>query len=175
MRSLTMILPDIWSNDLALQISRQAAGITASLEESGLPGKLKSLADQIANLRGIRGALVVAYDEEESPLTCGSQGLDLQGSDTDSQLEILVQMRKAIPPGRLKPSWFEIDRSFFKTLGAREILALPVQSNVIVWVLIIVQVEDEEPWASLALAALVEAGEILAAAIQNAVRIEAWS
>ena len=156
LKSLSMsdLFDEPAKRNLALRISRQAAAITASPEENGLPGSSNHWPTRSQVLQGIRGALVVAYDEEESPLTCGSQGLDLQGSDTDSQLEILVQMKKAIPPGRLKPSWFEIDRSFFITSGEKEILALPVQSNAIAWGLIVAQVGDKEPSASQSLAAL---------------------
>ncbi len=160
---------------LALQISKEVVAITASQKSSGLPEKLNLMARLVADHPGIEGALVVAFDEETSPLTCGSQNLALDEKDPDSQLAILLAMRASIPQGRLKPSWFAIERSFFQASGASEILAFPVQSQGVNWGLIVALPGQEEPAASQALFALQESGEILATAIQTAVQMDAWS
>lgn len=157
----------------ALLLAKEVLGITTAQTSAGLPQKLNCLADHIAGLSGINGAVVIAFDEENIPLTCGSRNLALQGDDPDSQLANLVRIRDAISK-KLKPAWSRIDTSFFQVSNLTEVIALPVRCHGVVWGLI-VAVPGQEDSTNETLAALQEAGEILATAIQTAIRMEAWS
>ncbi len=155
---------------LALRVAQGAAAVISAPGVAGIQETLLQLAALIADLPGIAGAMVVAFDEEALPLTSGAQGIRLRGTVT--QLEALFALRESLA-GRLRETaWTEVDGAVLDPPAAI-VLGLPIIGHAQPCGLILVAGAEKQT-TSLALDALAGAHEVLAAAILSAIRGEAW-
>ncbi len=156
-------------------LARKIAEIGASPSRTQLRDQLHRIAQVIARLSGIDRVLVVALDEEATPLTSGSEGLSLHRGG--SELEELFNLHQILRPELGQPGWIPIDSAVIGDAEDSRCLALPLRgvpdrgpSG-----LILVSATRSEPISDVVLQALEASSAILAAGIRSAVRAEAWN
>jgi PAS domain S-box-containing protein len=161
------------SASFGFELARKVAEIVAS--SSRLRDQLHRIAQVIARLSGIDRVLVVALDEEETPLTSGSKGLSLRRGG--SELEGLFKLHQVLRPELGRSGWIEIDSAILGDAEEARCLALPLRgvpeggaSG-----LALVSAPRSRPMSEGVLQALEESSAILAAAIRSAIRAEAWN
>lgn len=151
-----------------LRLVHSLLEIAFAARPGNLQSQLTDMAQQIAALPGLIGVMVVAFDEEEEPLTAGAHDLGL--IYPGSLLEALLELLRRISAQMREPSWFG-------TTGCRSsrpgrTLALPIREGGKAIGLLLAAAE---PRASQTLQALARETSILAAAIRWCIRNEAWN
>ncbi len=159
-------------NTVALQIARETALLTLSAADHSLTENLSRLAQKIANLTGLMGALIIAYDDEGSPLTYGSYHLEVEGAK--AKIQGISTLVKALPSYQDKNnSWHSIRSPLFP-MDAGELQLLPIQSSAASHSCGLLLASSAWPQPS-SLAALMESANVLAGALQTLIVAEAWA
>lgn len=154
-------------------LARRVAEIGISRDGSELRDQLHRIADAVAASSGIERVLVVALDEEETPLTSGSVSLSL--SSSGSELEGLFRLHEVVEPKLGGGGWIEIPRPVVSETEEIHCLALPLRvpgAGAAGLVLVGLPWQGPSPET---LRTLEDSSAILAAAIQSAIRAQAWS
>lgn len=154
------------------ELARRVAEIVSAPRR--LRDQLREIARVIAHLSGFDRVLVVALDEEETPLTSGSQGLSLRQGG--SELEGLFDLHQNLRPELGRSGWIEVDSAVGDAEGG-SCLALPLrgfpQGPASGLVLVSAALLPEESEA--VLHSLEDSSAILAATIRSAIHAEAWN
>ncbi len=160
----------------ALKISQLVAAVIALPRQADLRGQLDELATVLAGLSGVPGAMIVAFDEEGTPLTSGACRLSFSGER--SQLEILFDLHQQLAPQMAESAWTAVTPSFVRAESGQAeggfLWSLPVCSVSKTLGLVLVAISDCAD-SKLSLQAIAQCGDILAAAIQSSLRTEAWN
>ncbi|HSS48568.1 MAG TPA: PAS domain S-box protein, partial [Thermoanaerobaculia bacterium] len=156
-------------DSLALRVVHSLAETAFASRAGDLQSQLTHMAQRIAELPGMIGVMVVAFDEEGKPLTSGLHNLSL--IHRGSLLEGLLDLRQRLSARMSEPSWF--GTLVCRSSRPGRTLALPIrEAGSAATGLILAAVE---PRASQTLQALAQETSILAAAIRCCIRNEAWN
>jgi PAS domain S-box-containing protein len=156
-----------------LELAREVAAVLVSPRRAELRDQLRDLARVITKCAGIPRVMVVALDEDGLPLTSGSEGLAF--GDVANELEGLFKLHESLRPEHVKAGWIEIEAPVFQ--GSGPVRCLPVHGSRTGQAsgLVLAGAPAEEELPSALLQTLEESSVILAAAIESAIRAEAWN
>src|SRR5215210_4555587 len=172
---MTTIASDAFSDGTnrqqVLEISRAIVETITSSRSPDLRERLQALAEILTQLPGVCGAALVAFDEEEAPLTSGACRLLLH--EELPELETLLRVRQLMAERLHGKDWFSIGSSFISSKEGT-IWCRPLQNAERSVGLILATVDSAEPTCR-PLALLGETAPFLAAAIFSSIHQQAWS
>jgi PAS domain S-box-containing protein len=167
------------SDHQALAISREITEtIITTSGDSGLRERLKLLARTLTKCQGVRGAAIVAFDEEEAPLTSGAYNLVL---DEDlPELVTLLRLRQLMAERLHGESWLCIGSSCIsrkeETVWCRSLRSADRSVGLVLGTLdSTVGLLDSTEAVHRSLALVSETTSFLAAAISSFIHQQAWS
>lgn len=154
-----------------LAISREITETITSSGTLGLRERLMVLAKILTQLPGVRGAAIVAFDQEETPLTSGAFNLLLH--EDLPELETLLRLRQLMAERLHGKHWFSIEPSFISRKEA--ILWCRPLQNAERSIGLVLATFDSPGAVGGALALVGETAPFLAAAIFSFIHQQAWT